>query len=135
MVFSTRFGRLVLALALLSGPARAHDIYTGERRPGLGTSCCGGDPVTGECEALSEDQIAIEPDGGMTIVSRRYAAMVRVSRDQIQFKPIAGAPREAMGHWCGTARASAGHVGEQPDQLQPDPRWWTFCAFLTPGDV
>jgi len=59
------FKRTLLALSLLATPAAAHDIYnglhdgfdeTGQQtfKRDVGRLCCGGDPETGDCEAMVE---------------------------------------------------------------------------------
>lgn len=130
---------LVAGMAILSASAAAwpHDIYTDEPKLSpQGGTCCGGDPVGGDCEPLLAEDVALDPSGGMSIVSRRWHAVIRVGPATIQHRALAGSDPRAVGHWCGKTRTDAGWSKDPPEPLmQPDPRFWTFCAWLTPGDV
>lgn len=126
---------LVASVWLMIGPAYPHDVFMPERQLNsttlqpTGPSCCGGQPNTGDCEHLAPDQIELRPDGGMRIYSKRYGTYVEVAPDIIQHKRITGAPDWAAGAWCGVKYPLA------KDQLQADPNWMSYCAFLSPGDV
>jgi hypothetical protein len=121
--------RLLTALiaAGLAAPAMAHDIYSNLYSPS-GKLCCGGDPVTGDCEAVT---YRMQPTGDVEIQSRRYRSSVLVSRDKITWSSVPGSKDEA--HWCGKPRRGMGNWPVQSDD--PDPNFHTFCAFIAPGGV
>lgn len=73
------FGALML-LVLLGAlqDAQAHDIWTDAReynKP-AGFACCVGNPATGDCEGLTEDQVWDRPNGDVEIDSSRYKARI-----------------------------------------------------------
>jgi hypothetical protein len=39
----------LLLLLIVTTPSSAHDVYMDWQRPGLGTMCCSGDPIAGDC--------------------------------------------------------------------------------------
>lgn len=84
------------ALLLLAGPAAAHDIYA-PLREGMspaGRLCCGGDPVTGDCEAVDYQMLR---SGDAVILSKRYGGKPRtVPVDQ----PPADDPDPAFTTFC-----------------------------------
>lgn len=111
-------------------PTFAHDVYT-QLRSTSGQLCCGGDPVTGDCEAIGS-RYRIEPDGDAIFESGRYHAQVRISRDKITWLPVPGG-EESEAHWCGVPRSK---VYLAPvNQENPDSSFWTYCAFIAPGGV
>jgi hypothetical protein len=124
--------RFALAAAVLFlvcvvvGKAKAHDIYGGVRSP-TGQLCCGGDPKTGDCEAVNYRMSA---DGSAWFVSNRYKAVVHVGASTIVWEPIPGSPEEA--HWCGVPRSRV-HPNAPLDESNPDKEYWTYCAFIAPG--
>jgi hypothetical protein len=116
----------LLVAATLAAPAMAHDIYSNLYSP-AGKLCCGGDPVTGDCEAVT---YRMQATGDVEVQSRRYGATVLVSRDKVTWSAVPGSKDEA--HWCGKPRASGGpNWPVQSDD--PDPSFHTFCAFIAPG--
>ena len=116
------------ALALLSvQTTSAHDIYR-DLREGYsqtGPLCCGGDPVTGDCEGIGHDNYRITKEGDLILNSRRYKATVRVPADQVVWLQIPD-PLNHPVHWCGKP------LGDPAD---PAVDWKTFCAFVSPGGV
>lgn len=118
---------------LLAGVRAAypHDVYTG-LRGNQGQLCCGGDPVTGDCEPLQWEQVAIHQDGTVTIQSKRYTGSVTVAAEKITWLPVAAGPDgiQYPGHWCGVRNTMTSRV-EFPDQI--DRAFWTYCLFLAPG--
>lgn len=123
---------IALAWLALAGPARAHDIYKDVRVNGL--PCCGGDPVTGDCEALSSAQISLGRD--IRVFSKRWGVWVVIPEHRVQWMPLPGEPEPpAPGHWCGKPREkmASGYGSVAPaDADQPDPAIWTYCIFLGP---
>lgn len=102
--------------------------------------CCGGDPQTGDCEALTADQIVDRPDGGVTIMSQRYNAQVFVPKNRIEWTiPLDTTTQQPafphdpfMGHWCGARR---GQLYDSITERQQDPNFLTYCAFIKQGGV
>jgi hypothetical protein len=133
---------LVFGLACLLGrgvllPAGAHDIYRELQTP-QGTPCCGGDPVTGDCEPLEESQFTLHPDGSATVRSARYGAAIQVAAARITWLPLPPGRdgRTYPGHWCGAPRQQASRVYPAPVvPWNPDPVYWTYCAFIAPGGM
>jgi hypothetical protein len=39
----------LLLLLIVTTPSSAHDVYMDWQRPGMGTMCCSGDPIAGDC--------------------------------------------------------------------------------------
>jgi hypothetical protein len=116
-------------------PAFAHDIYGGVRdQNGVGQLCCGGDPVTGDCEGLADSQIQFLKSGGVVMFSKRYGRPVIVSKDKIEWNTIPGDKGVHAGHFCGVPREKIGRT-EAPTDDQPDPYMWTYCSFVSPGGV
>lgn len=103
--------------SLMTGRAFAHDIYQGVRSP-AGQLCCGGDPVTGDCEGAWDFKVG--PDGAVTFFSERYKATIVVPGEQVIPTQLAD-PLNRPLHWCG----------------RPDPSersgFRTICMFLSPG--
>lgn len=122
----------IIAMALsLSTRAHAHDVYTDLRQKN-GLLCCGGDPVRGDCEELWEKDFTVNVDQSVTVRSKRYHATILVGADKVVWLPVAGS--DAPAHWCGTKRSNI--VGAPlPDGDNPDPAWWSYCMFVTPGGV
>jgi hypothetical protein len=115
-----------LILIVVATPAAAHDVYTHLMSPS-GRLCCGGDPVTGDCESVS---YRMRPTGDVEVQSRRYNASVLVARQKITWSAVPGSPDEA--HWCGKPRSAFLH--DMPAETDdPDPNFHTFCAFIAPG--
>ena len=106
--------------------AVGHDIYNGVRDP-RGVLCCGGDPITGDCEGLADEFIKVQSDGSAVLFSKRYGAWIKVSRDIITWMTIPGDNGVNAGHYCGKPRAPT-----VPTADQPDPSFNTFCVFITP---
>lgn len=123
-------GLIGAALSTAGMPARAHDVYTGlyDR---VGQICCGGDPHFGDCEPLREDQVAVHPDGSVTMQSRRYGTSITVGAPKVTWLPVRGS--DAPAHWCGVPRTRI-ELGPVDDE-NPDPGYWTYCAFVTPGGM
>lgn len=128
-----------------STEAYPHDIYSNvyefnAPKDGPRKLCCGGDPVNGDCEGLTYEDMQ-EVEGGIRIVSKRYKAVIFVPRHRIQWDiPRDGYSGEAADktnsfplHWCGKPRTAAPGWPVGPDN--PDPNYVTFCAFLAPGGV
>jgi hypothetical protein len=114
-----------LALACLWAPAKAHDIYHGLReghRP-TGPLCCGGDPITGDCESFKPDEFAQTRRGDLIFMSRRYGVMVRVPAERVVDLPVPNT-EGFTAHWCGKP------LGDKND---PMTEWRTFCAFVDGG--
>ena len=109
--------------------ARGHDIYNNVRDP-KGTLCCGGDPVTGDCEGLVDEFIKVQPDGSAVVFSKRYGAWIKIARDMITWMTIPGDNGVHQGHYCGKPRQPS-----VPTEDQPDPAYYTYCTFLSPGGV
>lgn len=135
---------IAATLCLLYSPARAHDHYGGvyeyNKPPGQGRLCCGGDEKTGDCEGLMSDQIHESADG-VTILSKRYQAKVFIPMARIQWDyprtqdGMPAFPHDVYaGHWCGKPR-SDWPAGGKPTPENPDPNFFTFCAFMLPGGV
>lgn len=122
------FTVILLGLIGSTSKAKAHDIYTNLRAPGVGQLCCGGDPVTGDCEAVDDYEVHI--DGSVSLSSRRYGARVLVDAGKVTWLPVPGGEDHPV-HWCGKPRGSYAYDGS--DQI--DPAYWTFCLFVTPGGV
>ena len=123
-----------MLLVLIAGPAAAHDVYNGVRSPS-GQLCCGGDPVTGDCEGLIDEFIDIQRDGSAKIFSKRYGAWIKIAKDTIVWMTIEADKGVHQGHFCGVPRAKAGRQLEAPTADQPDPSFITYCVFLSPGGV
>jgi hypothetical protein len=123
----------IAAFIVLLGPARGHDIYGGVRDH-RGVLCCGGDPVTGDCEALEAEQIQHRPDGSVRMFSRRWGAWITVAGGTVLPTAIPG-DGGAAGHYCGRPRGQVGQDGVAPTAEQPDAAFWTYCAFVAPGGV
>ncbi len=121
--------RLVFLLLLSVTPAAAHDIYDGVRSP-TGQLCCGGDPVTGDCEGLADEFIKIQPDGSAMLFSKRYGAWIKIAKDTIVWTTIPADKGVHAGHYCGVRRQAQVTT---PDQ--PDPAFMTYCVFISPGGV
>lgn len=124
------FFLIVLAMcAFLASAAMAHDIYKGVTGT-HGNLCCGGDPKTGDCEALTFDQIH-EKNGVFVIDSKRYGKPVLLPHDRIIWGGVPGEVPGTAGHWCGVPRVQPAVT----DDKQPDPDFITLCAFIAPGGV
>jgi hypothetical protein len=110
----------------------AHDIYSTLRDgpTGTGQLCCGGDEKTGDCEAVRYE---INVDGSAIFTSRRYGgASVLIAHDKITWLPVPGGEANEA-HWCGVPRTK---VFLAPvNNENPDPTFWTYCAFIAPGGV
>jgi hypothetical protein len=122
------FASTVIAAGVQS--SAAHDVYT-QLRSTSGQLCCGGDPVTGDCEAIGLNY-RIEPDGTAVFSSARYGATVRIGRDKITWLPVPGG-EESEAHWCGVPRYKV-FLAPVNDE-NPDNAYWTYCAFIAPGGV
>ena len=111
-------------------PVGAHDVYT-RLRSTSGQLCCGGDPLTGDCEAIGT-RYTLEPSGDAVFMSSRYQARVRIGRDKITWLPVPGG-EDSEAHWCGVPRTQVSLAPVTHEN--PDPAFWTYCAFITPGGV
>lgn len=121
----------VLTCFMTTIGANAHDIYTHLREGGVPTGqlCCGGDPNTGDCEAV---RYQMNPDGSATFFSRRYGVSVLIGADKITWMAVPGG-EHSEAHWCGKSRQIVS--GAPIDDRNPDPAYWTYCAFIAPGGV
>lgn len=128
-----RFGFWFLLGFVVTDKAMAHDIYRGVTDP-RGQLCCGGDPVTGDCESLEAEQIQFRRDGTVRMFSKRYNAWITVSRDIVIPTAIPG-DKGAAGHYCGVPREKSLRGQEALSAEQPDPKFVTYCAFTAPGGV
>ncbi len=131
------FRQILLALllgmffgAVICHHAKAHDIYNGVRDH-RNVLCCGGDPVTGDCEALEAEQIVYRAGQNPRMYSKRYQAWITVSQDIVLPTAIPG-DKGAAGHYCGVPRSGA-LLTSPVTADQPDPLFWTYCAFVAPG--
>jgi hypothetical protein len=118
---------LIVATVLACTPAAAHDIYR-DLREGYsqtGPLCCGGDPITGDCEGIGHDEYRITVEGDLIFNSRRYQATIRVPADKVVWLQIPD-PLSRPVHWCGKP------LGDKSD---PQVEWQTYCAFVAPGGV
>jgi len=122
-------GATAVFLMLGATYARSHDIYDGVRDP-RGVLCCGGDPVTGDCEGLADEFIKVQSDGSAVLFSKRYGAWIKVSKDIITWMTIDADKGVHQGHYCGKPRTPT-----VPTADQPDPAFQTYCVFLSPGGV
>jgi hypothetical protein len=114
-------------------PAHPHDVYFNLRNDltPTGRLCCGGDPVTGDCEAVSYE---MQPNGDAVFTSRRYGRKVLVGKDHITWAAVPGG--EAFeAHWCGKPRDKLMYSPGEVNADQPDTETWTYCAFIAPGGV
>ena len=87
--------------------AKAHDIY-GTLRDDLtptGRLCCGGDPVTGDCEGVVDYQVSA--DGTVSFFSRRYGMPVSVAKERVTWASVPGGEAYPA-HFCGKPRAKMG---------------------------
>lgn len=129
----SRLSRVASAFFMVAAsavPVTAHDVYT-QLRSTSGQLCCGGDPVTGDCEAIGS-RYTIEPGGDAVFVSSRYQARVKIGRDKITWLPVPGG-EDSEAHWCGVPRTKV-NLAPVTDE-NPDPSFWTYCAFIAPGGV
>lgn len=128
--------RVAFAIGIVLGlhtPAKAHDIYNRlyEKGEPNGRLCCGGDPVTGDCEGIANYEVL--PNGDALFVTQRYGGKtVRIGKEKIGWMMIPGG--EAFeAHWCGVPRTKVYLAPVQDDN--PDTEFWTYCAFIAPGGV
>lgn len=130
----------------LTQPAYPHDVYRGLQKDGSRdpnnsySPCCGGDPVTGDCESYEKGGYQVLANGDVVFTTKRYGGKVTVPRDKVVWLPV----DDKEAHWCGKPRAnmatgySTGGVTMGNQQItaeQPDPVYWTYCAFVAPGGV
>lgn len=123
--------RALIAAAVLCASvsvSQGHDIFNGLYSDKHGRSCCGGDPQTGDCEQISFEDVYVRPDGSATVYSHRYGRSVELSRNIIEWKALPGQSANTQAAWCGKPRAET-----KPDEIQADPWFDTYCAFITPG--
>ncbi len=140
--------RVLAALAVafpIFAPAQqqhaGHDIYKDLNTDGsyreygkLGSPCCGGDPVWGDCEPVGSDYRLL-PTGDVIFVIHRYGkAEVLIAKERILWITIKGG-EFSQAHWCGTPRTKvAGNRDVEPvEPLDPDPDFVTKCATIAPG--
>lgn len=125
--------RALLAWIVLTGIAQAHDIYNGVKVHGF--PCCGGgDGPNADCEPLELDQIRIGKGTDIRIFSKRYNAWILLPYERIQWMVLPQDPLARPGHYCGVPRSKNGMYYDRPtDADQPDPLYWSYCIFLTPG--
>lgn len=130
---------LTVASGVLQGllrPARGHDIYGqlfSGGSPGVGQWCCSGDQATGDCEALGA-KYALNPNGSVDIVSRRYGAAVHVAASKVTWLAVPGG-ENSEAHWCGKMRKDLTTNYAAISREQPDPNAWTYCMFIAPGGM
>ena len=119
------------AAMVIAGTTKSypHDIYNGVRDP-RGVLCCGGDPVTGDCEGLVDEFIKVQSDGSAVLFSKRYGAWIKVSKEIITWMTIPADKGVHSGHYCGKPRTPS-----VPTADQIDPAFMTYCLFLSPGGV
>ena len=120
---------------LASATAHAHDGYQ-SLRSNNGQLCCGGDPVTGDCEPLDDQDVQIFADGSASFYSHRYKARVQIGREKIVWLPTGVLDEKGQEHpihWCGVPRSKV-YLAPVNDE-NPDKAFWTYCAFITPGGV
>lgn len=120
-----------LEITLVYIGAYAHDVYQGVYSPS-GRLCCGGDPVTGDCEGLADDDIHFNADGSVVMRTHRYGGAVIVPKSEIIWMAIPADKGVHAGHWCGKPRVQAAYPITESD---PDPQYHTFCAWISPGGV
>lgn len=142
------FVAVALAAAVLRlgcGPAVSHDIWLRAKefnRP-TGFPCCGGDPVTGDCEGLLDDQIWDQPNGDVIIFSRRYQARITIPASRIMVDVPRATEGEDKGqpldkltqfsaHYCGKPRGSP-PLGYAIGPDDPDPNFHLFCFWRNGG--
>lgn len=143
MMFANLFFRVLIAWVVMTGFARAHDIWSRakEYNQPNGFPCCGGDPMTGDCEGLSAEDIWDQPDGSVIIYSHRYKSRIligasRVHTDvprDVNTKEPLDALTRYEGHFCGKPRSASFGYSEPPSEKQSDPAFWTFCFFRNAG--
>lgn len=121
---------IISLVMFIAAQAKAHDIYNGVRDH-RNVLCCGGDPVTGDCEALEAEQIVMRVGQNPRMYSKRYKAWITVSQDIVLPTAIPG-DKDAAGHYCGVRRTGA-LLTAPVTQEQPDPLFHTYCAFVAPG--
>jgi hypothetical protein len=132
-VFSLAFA---LALLLTCQTSNAHDIYDNLREDGSidvageGPMCCSGDPITGDCEAVSD--VRVNPDGSAVLFSNRLRRQVIVASPKVTWMAVKGG-EASPAHLCGVLRF---RMSARPtNALQIDPDVFVYCAFVTPGGV
>jgi hypothetical protein len=137
---SKRFAALGLAAALFRlsmGEAYGHEYYNKLRESydqTTGRLCCGGDPQTGDCEAVAYQ---ILPNGDAIFFTSRYGQRkVLIAKERIFWMAVPGGEANEA-HWCGKPRSAFPSAGAAlpVDAEQPDPEVWTYCAFIAPGGV
>lgn len=124
---------LALALTLFSTVVSSHDIYSNlhEGMSPAGRLCCGGDPNTGDCEAVYSNY-RILPNGDAVILTKRYGGQsVLIAKNRIQWFAVPGG-EESEVHWCGKPRANTTYP---QDAENIDPVFHTYCIFIRPGGV
>jgi hypothetical protein len=114
------------------GLVSAHDIYTTLKQPDGVALCCGGT----DCEAVA---YKILPTGDAIVSPRKNVqGEVLVPKDKITWMQVPGG-EYSEAHWCGRKRYSGTAWGSVNDGAttpdQPDPTFWTYCAFIAPGGV
>jgi len=157
MIFEKRLGRVSILLGLLLGTIAAflawttqaypHDgygrVYEHNAPPSAGKQlCCGGDIHTGDCEAMSFEQVEVLPEG-VRLTSTRYGGVVFVPTHRIEWGiPLNGDTGQpafpndkAFAHWCGKPRATVAAGSSIPTPDQPDTAFWTYCAFVKTGGM
>lgn len=133
------------AACLIASAALAHDdwfrVYE-HNNPQSGRLCCGGsedmnDP-NADCEHLTSDQVH-ETKDGVIFLSRRYNAQVFVPHSKIEWdyprdgysKQVTPMSPAYSAGWCGKPRSRGGWGDPTPEN--PDPNFYTLCAFMLPG--
>lgn len=131
---------VVVAVALLPAlrpweEASAHDIYfdlhsdgnVGGEEPR--TLCCSGSEYDGDCEGILN--FVIHQDGSAVFYSRRWKHDIQIAARKIVWMKLPGG-EQYPAHFCGAPRR-ASHF-EPPDrELQIDPEYLVYCAFVDPG--
>lgn len=117
---------------LLSSTAYPHDIYSGlTQNPYPMVSCCSGN----DCEGVEWSGVTIHIDGSATLYSKRNGNSVLVAAGRIKWDalPMDLEGRVYPAHWCGVKRSKIEAGETAPTDDQPDPNYWTYCAFIAPG--
>jgi hypothetical protein len=109
---------IILGLGAIT-KAWAHDVYTQLRSP-AGQLCCGGDPVTGDCEGIVNP--VQREDGSALFYSKRYSHTVQIAAQKIVWMPVPGG-EDYEAHWCGVPRYKVYLAPINADN--PDQDFWT----------
>lgn len=85
--------KLLLLLALLPSAAAAHDWYSGLTNK-AGQSCCGGNPVTGDCAEIDPALVSCDAEGCTVRFTdpRQHPTLVRMKAGMPMDLRYLGAP-------------------------------------------